>query len=186
MKIRMMMMAAITGLAACSSTPAQSIEIPASGAARPQSIVVEPDSVICALVTVPQELWPDPLEKYDGTGLSTWLVNSFRKRFSEVGKLGKTTRFRTHDNDRDPACNSSSSIYVSIHFEREGDKKLSYRAEVHSGDVKRYLNGKVDVDEEIRSGRLIITRGESGLKKVIFEQVRSTANQISNDILVIK
>ncbi len=176
---------ALLVMTACWSFPAQSAD-KAITASEPRRILVQRDSFICASVRVSDEIWPE--ERWEigqGKGLSTFLVNGLRKNFRSVGKLGSATRFRTNDNGRDPVCSDVNSIYVSISYVSAGvDRLFTATVKVIHGDIKRHSKHVVDVDEEMRSGRLVATHGQNATRKAIFADVTRSADEIAANMIM--
>lgn len=182
-------LATLSCLAACSLTSASSagsfsVNDPTLAAPK---IIVAPGSFVCVSATVPQALWPDPLDSYDGPGLSGWFVNSFRKKFIEIGKLGKATRFRTNENDIDPICNNESSIYVDLYYiSKINSDLIYYKMRVHEGKIARNFSGSINVEEEVSSGRVEVKFGESRIKKVILNNITARATEVFNNVFIVK
>jgi hypothetical protein len=171
-------------MTACWSFPAQSADKTIT-ASEPRRILLQRDSFICASVRVSDEIWPkERWEIGQGTGLSTFLVNGLRKNFRGVGELGNATRFRTNDNGRDAVCSDVNSIYVSISYVSAGvDRLFSATVEVIHGDMMRHSKHVVNVDEEVRSGRLVVTQGENATRKAIFADVTRSADEIAANMI---
>lgn len=181
-------LAIFAALAACLGMPAQSVGKPIKAVvtSAPKRIIVEPNDFICVSVKVSQELWPDSLDKPNGTGLSSWLVNSLRKKFRENGKLGDATRFRTNENDIDPMCNALSSVYINAKYDIE-DKDIIYRkSEILLGNVRYELSNKKKISDEVSSGRVVVLHGQSDVKKLVFSDVEIMANEIFERFLIAK
>lgn len=143
-------------------------------------IIIDPDIYICASVKVSAEIWPlEPWEIREGTGLSSYLINGLRKNFKEAGKLGNATRFRVNDNGRDPVCSKQDTVFINISYESDGgDALLRASVDVIHDDIKWHSAHIINVEEEVKSGRLNLTYSDDQVRRAIYTDLIRSAGEI--------